>query len=259
MVIGLTSRLPPNYFGLRVAIGLRLVIRRLSRDEGIDVVRWGKKIRLHPLRNGCEKGLLFTPQMFEVVERRALTKEIGSHSRLRPFVFIDIGANVGLFSLFVAAASKGNARILAFEPEPENVRRLRFNASANADTAIKIFPIALGDQSGRIGLRVDQRDRGGTNTVPPGDQCAIDIQCLPLLSTLSQEGIEWIDALKIDVEGDEDRVLMPFFQEAPQHLWPAFIVIEDARPRWRTDVIGHMVNIGYRVTERTKLNVLLHR
>jgi hypothetical protein len=48
-----------------------------------------------------------------------------------------------------------------------------------------------------------------------------------LVDTLAQEQVQTIDALKIDVEGAEDSILMPFFLTAPHSLWPGFIVIED--------------------------------
>jgi hypothetical protein len=42
-----------------------------------------------------------------------------------------------------------------------------------------------------------------------------------------------VDALKIDVEGFEDRVLTGFFAEAPQALWPRAVVIEHlSRDEW---------------------------
>jgi hypothetical protein len=57
-------------------------------------------MRLHPRRNGCEKGALFTPQMYETGERKELFADIDkAKAASRPFIFIDIGANVGLFSL----------------------------------------------------------------------------------------------------------------------------------------------------------------
>jgi FkbM family methyltransferase len=67
-------------------------------------------------------------------------------------VFVDIGANVGLFSLFVASQAGANAKILAIEPEPENVRRLRFNVAANPDAPIRVLPIALGEATGMVAL-----------------------------------------------------------------------------------------------------------
>jgi hypothetical protein len=52
--MALTSRLPDNWLGLRIAIGLRrLVTLRLPIDKGFDVQRWGMRLRLHPRNNGC--------------------------------------------------------------------------------------------------------------------------------------------------------------------------------------------------------------
>ena len=49
------------------------------------------------------------------------------------FTFVDVGANVGLYSLFVATRARSRARILALEPQPGIVDRLRFNLAANPD------------------------------------------------------------------------------------------------------------------------------
>src|SRR6476619_362543 len=133
-VIALTSCLPNNWLGLRLAILLRrLVTVRLAYPDGaLDVVRWGMRLRLHPRDNGCEKNLLFTPQMYETTELAALSEEIGRvRSQGRKFSFLDIGANVGLFSFFVAATAELDARILAIEPEVGNFARLLFNIQSN--------------------------------------------------------------------------------------------------------------------------------
>src|SRR5262249_11769569 len=77
-VSALTSRLPDNWLGLRLAIVLRrLVTMRLAYPDGaLDVIRWGLRLRLHPRDNGCEKNLLFTPQMYEPTERAELAAEV---------------------------------------------------------------------------------------------------------------------------------------------------------------------------------------
>jgi len=97
-VIALTSRMPDNWIGLRLAILLRRIsTMRLEYPAGaLDVVRWGMRLRLHPRDNGCEKNLLFTPQMYEASELAVLSDEIaGAKSQGRSFAFVDIGANVG--------------------------------------------------------------------------------------------------------------------------------------------------------------------
>jgi FkbM family methyltransferase len=264
-VIAVTSGLPDSWLGLRLAILLRrIVTMRLSGDAGLDVERWGLRLRLHPRRNGCEKGLLFTPQMFEVPERAELSAEIQQVvASGRAFVFIDIGANVGLFSLFVAARAGPGAVILAFEPEPENVRRLQFNIEVNPGLPIRVFPIALAEKEGSLLLKVDSRDRGGTRTLRADDGAeqagTSRVRCRPLVDVLMEQGLQSIDALKIDVEGFEDVILAPFFRDAPRSLWPRLLIIEDTSDMWQVDLLSQLSALGYSVAVRTKLNVLLRR
>ena len=262
-IIAVTGGLPRNWLGMRLAIGLRrLVTKRLRGDPGLDVNRWGLRLRLHPLRNGCEKGLLFTPQFYEAGEREELHKRIAAAAG-RPFIFIDIGANVGLFSFFVAADANSNARILAIEPELENLRRLRFNLDANPGLPIRVLPVALGAAQGVLEIEINRSDRGGTRTRPPLDigqaDAANRVECRTLLQVLVQENVQSIDALKIDVEGVEDTILVPFFRDAPQSLWPRFLIIEDTQGFWRVDLFSELQARGYRVASRTRLNVMWER
>lgn len=264
-VIAATSRLPDNWLGLRLAILLRrFVTMRLASDLGFDVERWGMRMRLHPLRNGCEKGALFTPQMYEAGERRELQAAISeSRAAGRPFVFVDIGANVGLFSLFVASRAGADARILAFEPEPGNVARLRFNVAANPGAPIQVFAMALGAAAGTVVIDPDRRDRGGTRTRRLEDNPlaadAARVECRTLLEVLLREGVPTVDALKIDVEGAEADILIPYFRDAAPALWPRLLIIEDGREAWPVDLFAELERLGYAVASRTRLNVMMRR
>ena len=264
-ILALTAALPNNWLGLRLAILLRRAISmRLAQhgtDAGLDVERWGLAMRLHPLDNGCEKNLLFTPQMYEPEELAELARDI-SKAAGRTFTFIDIGANVGLFSLFVAAKAGAAARILAFEPEPGNMARLTFNVAANKNLPIQPMAMALGDEEGEVAIALNSRDRGGTRAHKvTGDDGAnvVRVPCRPLVNVLREQGITSVDAMKIDVEGMEDLVLAPFFRDAPEALWPKMILIEDSRHEWRTDLFAVFAAKGYRVATRTKQNVVLRR
>ena len=263
MIIAVTSRLPDTWLGLRLAILLRRVVTmRMTGGGGLDVERWGLRLRLHPRDNGCEKNLSFTPQMYEPVELAALAAEIARVAAPgRPFVFVDIGANVGLFSLFVAARAERNARILAVEPEAGNFQRIVFNLAANPGLPIRPIRMALGDREGEVAVELHPRDRGGTRTRPLGEAAAdtARVACRPLLHVLAEEGIETVDALKIDVEGAEYSILAPFFRDAPPALWPRLIVIEDTSALWPADLFALMAGIGYRVETRTRQNVILRR
>ena len=81
---------------------------------------------------------------------------------------------------------------------------------------------------------------------------------LRLQRILEEAGVAKVDALKIDIEGFEDRALVPFFKEAPQALWPRAVVIEHlSRDEWQLDCIADMLARGYAEAGRTRSNTLL--
>jgi hypothetical protein len=89
---------------------------------------------------------------------------------------------------------------------------------------------------------------------------AIKVPSLRLERILADADISKVDALKIDVEGFEDRVLTGFFRDAPPSLWPHAVVIEHlSRDEWLDDVIADMRARGYREAGRTRSNTLLER
>jgi FkbM family methyltransferase len=259
-VIALTSHLPNNWLGLRLAILLRrfVTVRLAYPDGALDVARWGLRLRLHPRDNGCEKNLLFTPQMYETTELAELTAEIArAKTRRASFVFVDIGANVGLFSFFVAACAGPSARILAVEPEKGNLERFFFNMRANPGLPIRVVSAAIAGEAGMLAVEPDRRDRGGTRVHQSVQGGEVTVEAKTLLQLLTQEGVESIDALKIDVEGMEDSILSSFFRDAPQRLWPRFILVEDARAVWNTDLFSLLAATGYSVASRSRQNVML--
>jgi FkbM family methyltransferase len=263
-VIAATSRLPNNWLGLRIAIGLRrIATMRMQDGDGMDVVRWGLRLRLHPLDNGCEKGALFTPQMYEVLERMQLRSEIErAKSSNRPFIFVDAGANVGLYSFFVASCAGPNATIIAIEPEPENLRRMQFNQAANPGIPVRVLPCALGETEGQVALEVNRIDRGGTRTrsqSSDGMQGRHIVDCRSLLHVLEHERVTYVDALKMDVEGDEGAILHAFFGKARESLWPRLVIVEDNSKSWRHEVFYDLAQRGYAIAARSKHNVVMRR
>src|SRR5947199_3820472 len=109
-VLGLTRRLPANWLGLRTSMPFRRIVIDWLDERPVDTTLWNARVRLYPSRNSCEKNALFTPQMLDVIERRVLAAAIDRRlAEGKTFTFIDIGANVGLYSLFVA--SRGGARV----------------------------------------------------------------------------------------------------------------------------------------------------
>ena len=252
--------LPNNWLGLRLAILLRRMVTMRPR-AAFDVELWGLRLRLYPVGNGCEKKALFTPQMYDVTERGVLAEAI--ERRLAAggsFTFIDVGANVGLYSLFVATRVRARGRIIALEPQPAILDRLRFNLSANPQLGIEVQPLAVSDHEGTATLRIDRDDSGGTridrDMAPDGAE-TVAVRCRPLLAILNDAGVTAIDALKIDVEAAEDLVLVPFLRDAPASLLPRLVLIEDTSGYWRTDVFALLAQHGYTVFARSRHNLAL--
>src|SRR5262245_18066723 len=198
--------------------------------------------------------------MYEPTECAELAAEIDrAKADDTPFVFVDIGANVGLFSFFVAARAGRNARILAVEPEPENLSRLLFNVRINPGVPIRVASIALADKAGKLALDVDRRHRCATRVRQATGRDALTVDARTLLKLLPEAGIDAIHSLKIDVEGAEDLILAPFFHDAPESMWPRLILLEDARSAWTIDLFALLASLGYTVASRTRLNVPLRR
>ena len=68
-----------------------------------------------------------------------------------------------------------------------------------------------------------------------------------------------IDALKIDIEGYEDRALLPFFAQAAESLWPRLLILERSDKDWASDLMGALRKAGYGLMFSTKRNYVLQR
>lgn len=254
-LMGLGGRLPDTWTGRRLASLIRSALRRIARQP-IDAVRLGSRMRLHAQGNASEKRLLVSPQFFDPEVLVLL------HAAIRPgFVFVDVGANVGTYSLFVARRAGPPARVLAVEPHPEAQKRLACNLALNGLDWVETPAVALGEAAGTVELLINDRNIGSTSVregwEPDMPRRRIEVPCETLLALVQRAGLVRIDALKADVEGAEDRVLMPFLAEAPPALWPRLLVIEDGSREWRHDLLGHLRAGGYVTRLKSRGNIVL--
>lgn len=260
LTVAITRAMPASRLGLQLAKLIRKPLLQWCRrtDQGVDTELWGLRLRLYPARNGCEKGALFTPQMYDVVERSALRRAIAKAPQDRPFTFVDIGANAGLYSLYVAAETRDRATIIAVEPQAEMVKRMTFNIKTNMLRSIRIFPVAVTAAEDCVDLGLDFRDSGGTALLAkrPG-RMHVTVPARPLSAILDDAGIDRMDALKIDIEGGEDEALAPFLADAPASLLPGLMIIEDSRGDWKSDLFGRLTELGYHQSGASKHNRIL--
>jgi FkbM family methyltransferase len=135
---------------------------------------------------------------------------------------VDIGANYGVYALSLARKVGANGKVWAFEPATETAQLLRESSAANSTTWLQVVQQALSDHEGTAWLQmpgqaelnslVNAASDDGATRAGPGE--AVE------LTTLDRclERFHWtaVDLLKIDAEGEEERILKggaKFFQE----------------------------------------------
>ena len=254
--------LPPTPLGARGARILRTLARAGRPGRPVDVELWGLRVRLHSRGNVSEARILFMPQLWEPGER-ALLRE-----RARPgFVFLDVGANAGGYSLWVLGLLGSQCRIVAVEPDPVMHARLRFNAQTNGAEHLRVLQVAVSDREGEGVLHLDRGNRGQNRLMGEGeaqgaaaaDGALLSVPLRPLLTIVQEEGLPRIDALKIDIEGMEFRVLDLFFRSAPPALWPRLLITEHHGTPDHDALQRRLNGLGYEVTLQTGLNRVLER
>jgi FkbM family methyltransferase len=126
-------------------------------------------------------------------------------------IAIDVGANLGWYSVLLSRLSEPGARIFAFEPDPENYQLLCDNVRANSATAVTAVNGALGESAGTAILHRYKRCNVGRHSLVPGsnaggEECEVSVQTLDSFCLSRGIGDARVRFLKIDVEGFEYEV-----------------------------------------------------
>ena len=235
----------------------------LNSKNPIDVTIFDDQCaRLHPQDNICEKRVLLTPHLWEPEERAQLQKQI-EYSRNETFVFVDAGANVGLYSLFARhIAHKNGKKIRAICIEPGNIVRSRliFNMSASgASDDVSIYPCALSDREETVSFSADTQSLGESKTTAAthNDNRAIElIEARPLHHIISDANLAHIDCLKIDIEGREYPVIKAFLNTAPKNQYPSLILMETAHAESKEKLDSLLAAHSYNKTYQTQFNTI---
>lgn len=259
-MISFAQVLPQNWFGQQIAQIIRKLVLNLARLP-IDTSVGALRMRCYLRDNNSERKFLFMPWRFDRIEREMIAAILP-----RDGVFVDIGSNVGIYSLSASQSLGPGGRIVAFEPNPPAHQRLSFNLEATRAAAsggwpkVDVLQIGVSDAEGEFELRLDAGNLGGSSiSINHQSGGAVRVRCRPLLTVLNELGISAIDALKIDIEGAEDRALIPFLAAAPESLLPRCIVIENSENLWGQDLTAAILGKGYTVAKRTRMNTVYRR
>jgi FkbM family methyltransferase len=227
----------------------------LLRAGPVDVQYQGASYRFYHQTSATERGALFNPD-YNLEELDFLRAHTPAGA-----VFVDVGANVGTYAMVMARHVGAGGKVIAIEPHPVTHARLAFNRAASGYAQVILVAAAVGPSDGELMIETDGDNLGASHIVTgklSGN--AIKVPSLRLQRILGDALVSHVDALKIDVEGYEDRVLTGFFGQAPPSLWPRAVVIEHlSRHEWLDDCIADMLGRGYAQTGKTRSNTLLVR
>ena len=228
--------------------------------QSIEILEQGVAVRFRDpaIRMWCtpgeERHTALTCLNFRDYERQ----ELGMMLRLAAVcagngcrTFMDIGANVGFYSLALAKAMPA-ASIYAFEPIPSTFGELRRNLDLNELRRVEAFNLGLSDVLGELTFYFDPTVSGATSSAPLGAgftthevKCAVET----LDVFAARHGLN-PDLIKCDVEGAELKV----FLGARKTLERAKPVVFSEMPRkWSArfgyhpnDIIALFAQLGYR-------------
>ncbi len=176
-------------------------------------------------------------------------------------VFVDVGANIGKYTVMVARKLGSRGKVVAIEPEPENFRLLQKNIELNGLTNVIPVRLACFEKNGPANLYIDSANPGGhsimtSDAMPMGhtihdDNKSIEVDGDTLDHILQEFALGPISLIKIDVEGAEARVLAgatSTLERRPKLIFEAW---DDAR---LARISRILMCLGYRIDRIDKQN-----
>lgn len=152
-----------------------------------------------------------SPGMFQRVLSLYEKEKMNAISKLlKPgATFVDVGGNVGDYSLLAARIVGDAGRVICFEPAPANYRWIEKSIDLNGYRNIRLSTVALSDAEGEASLYLGAQCGFHTLLKDQAERQAgvIQVKTQTLDSVLDEMGCATVDMMKVDVEGAELRVL----------------------------------------------------
>jgi FkbM family methyltransferase len=148
-------------------------------------------------------------------------------------VAVDIGANIGYYTLLMSRIVGKNGKVYSIEPCPPTLERLRAAVALNSLDNVTVVPCGISDRPER---RIMTLDIGNSGRNSFGMEDAGGIELKRLGDVLLAEDLPRVAFIKIDVEGMEEAVLDDIASLAPK-LSDRLIVVAEiwsdgSRTRW---------------------------
>ncbi|WP_165250419.1 FkbM family methyltransferase [Paludisphaera soli] len=222
-------------------IALSMDALRLKRTGFVAVSRDGLKLAIRP-----SVGESFT--FYENLVRRDY---LGGEIALKPGdTVVDIGANIGTFSILAASVAGPSGRVIACEPVPETFERLKANVALNGLDNVECRCQAVDAADGILELMVSRKS--ALSTAHMGnrdgvDQVSLAIPCVSLETLMAESRIDRIHLLKVDCEGSEYGIFQSLSPEIADRIDQIAMEIHPVPGRGPADLKANLEALGFDV------------
>lgn len=168
----------------------------------LDLPRWDVRMFFPAQRRGFGKFIYTFREYYE--PELAYLEEVLSPGN----VFIDVGANFGVYTLVASKLVGAAGKVFALEPTAQSFAILGQNVALNHSANVRAFQVALTQTRGKAWLYHGWDPVGNSLGMDPlcGNQ-GEEVQTESLDNLLEENGIDRVDVIKVDVEGAEELVL----------------------------------------------------
>jgi FkbM family methyltransferase len=184
--------------------GKRWLVALMHPNRTLDAECGGVRYQLD-LRDDVQREIYFNT--YEAEELQRVLALIPTSNA----VCLDIGANIGFYTLNIARHVGPSGRVYSFEPDPRNAQRLQRNIQLNGfESIVQLHRAAMSNREGTVTFYRSGDDSSGLGSLEPVAEAnagKIEVPATTLDTFLQGAGIDRVDFLKLDVEAHELEVL----------------------------------------------------
>ena len=219
----------------------------------LNLAGLSKKGTVFKLRNGLK--FIIRPHSFDI----RMIKEVFIYDPYHRMkikqrdVVVDIGAHIGTFAIMAGRKTGKKGRVIAYEPVPETFEVLRRNIQINSLKKI-VYPYkrCISGKSGKKALFLFKKDneplfhssslyREQSDAITATTSEALEVECITLKDIFESNGLNKIDVLKIDCEGEEYKIIFDTSKEYFERIDKIGIEYHD----YLSDKYNHQDLINY--------------
>lgn len=164
------------------------------------------------------------------------------------FHVLDIGANIGYYSLVFASLVGSQGKVYAFEPTPRTFQILKHNIHQNGfDSVVTPYQYGISNVNQKAQLYINDYNKGDNRLYKSADMKSVDIDLVTIDNFLKLDSK--IDFIKMDIQGAEALAIKGMFQllqkDKPtviMEFWPHRIKRLGIEPK---EMLQDLQNIGY--------------